>query len=146
MGQLESLSDELLLDIALRLQPPNLKNLTLSARQFRGIAQEALHTSVSLKLTYNTLPELIRTLVQRPDVALKIRSLSIAVDRGATKVYSRKVLGENCWDQVVTRAKLATQSWNIIRTKTSRSLCLHWPTAGVGKSARTSLIYLWALR
>ncbi|KAI4931929.1 uncharacterized protein J4E92_003827 [Alternaria infectoria] len=72
MAELENLPDELLLDIALRLQPPDLKDLALTARKFRDIAQEALHTSISLRKYSQSLLELLRTLVQRPDLAKKI--------------------------------------------------------------------------
>ena len=117
MAQLKSLPDELLLDIALRLQPPDLKDLALTARQFRDIAQEALHTSISLRTHYQSLPELLRTLVTRPDLAKKVRSLQITGYRGPQQVYRSAVGYDDSWDQVVTHAIKSTHSWPIDQMK-----------------------------
>jgi len=117
MAQLESLPDELLLDIALGLQPPDHKDLALTARQFRDIAQEALHTSISLRKYYQSLLELLRTLVKRPDLAKKVRSLQITGYCGVQPIYRLAIVYEDCWDQVVTHAIKSTQSWPIDQMK-----------------------------
>ncbi|KAI4680614.1 uncharacterized protein J4E84_007752 [Alternaria hordeiaustralica] len=117
MAQLKSLPDELLLDIALRLQPPDLKDLALTARQFRDIAQEALHTSISLMTYYQSLPELLITLVGRPDLAKKVRSLQITGYRSPQQVYRSAVGYDDSWDQVVTHAMKSTHSWPIDQMK-----------------------------
>lgn len=117
MAELENLPDELLLDIALRLQPPDLKDLALTARKFRDIAQEALHTSISLRKYSQSLLELLRTLVQRPDLAKKVRSLQITGYCGVQPIYRLAIIYEECWDQVVTHAIKSTQSWPIDQMK-----------------------------
>ena len=122
MAQLENLPDELLLDVALRLQPPDLKDLALIARKFRDIAQEALHTSINLMTYYQSLPELLRTVVKRPDLAKKVRSLQITGYCGPRRVYRSAVGHDDCWDQVVTHARKSTHSWLIDQMKWASSV------------------------
>jgi hypothetical protein len=88
MTDLCALPDELLLAITncLRRGTNNgygdLKHFALSCRKLRPIAQEALHTEVSVKRPRlvrgpTGIARLARTLLQRPDLAARVRKLHI---------------------------------------------------------------------
>jgi hypothetical protein len=85
------LPDELLLQIASHLPdsaaPMSLKNLCLTSRKFRALAQEALYTAAKLYVScgchpkVNSLLRLLRTLFDRPDLATQIKTLRIRTVR-----------------------------------------------------------------
>jgi hypothetical protein len=79
MAQLADCPDELLLNIAANLRSRDLKALALTARKYRGAAQEALHTHIKVG-NDTTLVNLLRTLVERPDLASKIHSIDWVVE------------------------------------------------------------------
>ncbi|KAJ4991651.1 hypothetical protein SVAN01_02766 [Stagonosporopsis vannaccii] len=96
---LEQLPEELLLQIALHLPdsgtPKHLKNLSLTSRKLRPVAQEALFTIAKLTICcgchpkVNALIKLLRTLLDRPDLVLKVRSLRFrAVRKRVEKLYA----------------------------------------------------------
>ncbi|KAJ8112681.1 hypothetical protein OPT61_g5006 [Boeremia exigua] len=106
---LEQLPEELLLQIASYLPdsgtPRHLKNLSLTSRHLRPIAQESLFTKAKLSICcgchpkVNALIRLLRTLLDRPDLATKVRTLRFrAVRKGVEKVYA-----ENGFDMPVFR-------------------------------------------
>ncbi|KAJ4343922.1 hypothetical protein N0V95_006524 [Ascochyta clinopodiicola] len=95
---LEQLPEELLLQVALYLPdsatPKHLKNLCLTSSKLRPIAQEALHTTARLAIScgchpkVNALAKLLRTLLDRPDLASKVKTLRFrAVRKSIEKVY-----------------------------------------------------------
>lgn len=99
--RLEQLPEELLLQIALHLPdsgtPKHLKNLSLTSRKLRPIAQEALFTTAKLTICcgchpkVNALIKLLRTLLDRPDLAAKVRSLRFrAVRKRVEKLYAKQ--------------------------------------------------------
>ena len=85
------LPEELLLQIAAQLPdssaPRHLKNFSLASRKFRPAAQEALHTTVKLFIScgchpkVNPLLKLLRTLFDRSDLALNVKSLRVRTVR-----------------------------------------------------------------
>ncbi|KAF1933767.1 uncharacterized protein M421DRAFT_88908 [Didymella exigua CBS 183.55] len=95
---LHQLPEELLLQIALQLPdsatPKHLKDLSLTSRKLQPIAQEALHTTARLAIScgchpkVNTVVRLLRTLLDRPDLASKVKTLrSRAVRKRVAKLY-----------------------------------------------------------
>jgi hypothetical protein len=115
MSHLDDLPNELLLQIALALQPSisdcnnDVYNLALVARTFRSIAQEALYTRVSVRSSQiqtkpNRVGCLARTLIERPGLARRIQELDLAL---MWKVYSHEdacnAPNEKCtchWDEI----------------------------------------------
>ncbi|OSS45547.1 hypothetical protein B5807_10258 [Epicoccum nigrum] len=100
---LEQLPAELLLQIALHLPdsstPSHLKNLSLASRALRPIAQEALFTTAKLCICcgchpkINALIKLLRTTLERPDLACKVKSLRFrAVRKPVDKLYTEQGL------------------------------------------------------
>jgi hypothetical protein len=99
MIRLDDLPNELLSQIALALcmsttddSNNDAYNLALVARRFRSIAQDALHTFVSVRdLRVETesyrVGYLARTLIERPDLACKVQELDLAL---MWKVYSHE--------------------------------------------------------
>ncbi|KAF3034318.1 hypothetical protein E8E12_004601 [Didymella heteroderae] len=96
---LDQLPDELLLQVALRLPdsatPKHLKNLSLTSRKLRPIAQEALHTTARLAIScgchpkVNAVVKLLRTLLDRPDLASKVKTLRFrAVRKRVERLYA----------------------------------------------------------
>lgn len=96
---LDQLPEELLLQVALQLPdsatPKHLKNLSLTSRKLRPIAQEALHTTVRLAIScgchpkVNAVVKLLRTLLDRPDLASKVRTLRFrAVRKRVERLYA----------------------------------------------------------
>ncbi|KAF2854310.1 hypothetical protein T440DRAFT_486886 [Plenodomus tracheiphilus IPT5] len=92
------LPEELLLLIAVHLPdsgtPQHLKNLSLVSRKFRPAAQEALHAIAKLSLScgchpkVNAAVKLLRTLLDRPDLASKVRVLRFrTVRKNIAKFY-----------------------------------------------------------
>lgn len=85
------LPDELLLQIASHLpdsaHPNHLKNLCLVSKKFYPAAQEALHSVAKLlvscgcHLKANAVVKLLRTLLDRPDLASKIKTLRFRTAR-----------------------------------------------------------------
>ncbi|KAF9696625.1 hypothetical protein EKO04_005194 [Ascochyta lentis] len=95
---LDQLPEELLLQVAFHLPdsatPQHLKNLCLASRKLRPIAQEALYTTARLAIScgchpkVNALVKLLRTLLDRPDLASKVKALRFrAVRKCVEKVY-----------------------------------------------------------
>lgn len=82
---LDQLPDELPLQIAFQLPdsatPKHLKNLILTSRKLRLTAQEALHTTARLAIPcgchpkVNAAVKLLRTLLDHPDLASKVKTL-----------------------------------------------------------------------
>ena len=98
---LEQLPAELLLQIARHLPdsstPSHLKNLSLTSRALRPVAQEALFTTAKLcnccrcRVKANALLKLLRTMLERPDLACKVKSLRFqAVRKPVEKLYTDK--------------------------------------------------------
>ena len=98
---LEQLPEELLLQVALYLPdsgtPKHLKNLSLTSRKLRHIAQEALFTTARLAITcgchpkVNAVVKLLRTLLDRPDLASKIKILRFrAVRKRVDRLYAEQ--------------------------------------------------------
>lgn len=96
---LDQLPEELLLQVALQLPdsgtPKHLKNLSLTSRKLRPTAQEALHTTARLAIScgchpkVNAIVRLLRTLLDRPDLAGKVRTLRFrAVRKRVEKLYA----------------------------------------------------------
>jgi hypothetical protein len=110
MAQLSDCPDELLLNIAANLGPPDLKALASTARKYRGAAQEVLHTHVELRMPYTTLPWLLRTLVERPDLAPKIETLEIAEGGYGIGTDYRKT---QAWNHVIEHAREISKHWNV---------------------------------
>lgn len=88
MNQLSHLPCELLLQISLntstRDSDNDTCNLALVSRKFRSIAQEALHTSVLIrdskdKIECFRMGYLVRTLIERPDLARRVKELEITL-------------------------------------------------------------------
>jgi hypothetical protein len=106
---LDQLPEELLLQVALQLPdsatPKHLKNLSLTSRQLRPIAQEVLHTTAKLAIScgchpkINAVVKLLRTLLDRPDLASKVKTLRFrAVRKRVEKLYA-----ENGFELLVFR-------------------------------------------
>lgn len=96
---LHQLPEELLLQIALHLSdsatPKHLKNLCLVSKKLRPTAQEALITAAKLAICcgchpkVNPLIKLLRTILDRPDLANKVKSLRFrAVRKRIDKSYA----------------------------------------------------------
>jgi hypothetical protein len=96
---LDQLPEELLLQVARQLPdsatPKHLKNLSLTSRKLRPIAQEALHTTARLAIScgchpkVNAVVKLLRTLLDRPDLASKIKALRFrAVRKRVERLYA----------------------------------------------------------
>lgn len=106
---LHQLPEELLLQIALHLSahvaPKHLKSLCLVSRKLRPTAQEALITTAKLAICcgchakVNPLIKLLRTILERPDLATKVKSLRF---RAARKRID-KSYAEQGFDLVVLR-------------------------------------------
>jgi hypothetical protein len=106
------LPQELLLQIAFHLPdsdaPRGLKNLCLVSRRFRVIAQEVLHATAKLMIScgchpkVNPLLKLLRTLFDRPDLALKLKVLRIRT--------VRKNVAKLCAEQHFSLEPLRTRS------------------------------------
>ncbi|KAH6622052.1 hypothetical protein C7974DRAFT_314779, partial [Boeremia exigua] len=98
---LEGLPDELLLQVALHLPdsgaPRDLKNLSLTSRKLRSIAQEGLFRTARLAICcgchpkVNALILLLRTLLDRPDLATKVKLIRFrAVRKTVEKLYTEQ--------------------------------------------------------
>lgn len=74
MARITDFPDELLIYIASYFDRSDNLALALTTRKLRGAAQEALHTRVELPFPPESLPLILRTLVQRLDLAVKVRS------------------------------------------------------------------------
>ena len=96
--RLDQLPEELLLQVAFHLPdsttPKHLKSLCLTSRKLRPIAQEALHTTAKLAICcgchfrVNALVKLLRTVLDRPDLASKVKILRFrAVRKCIEKLY-----------------------------------------------------------
>jgi hypothetical protein len=96
---LDQLPAELLLQIALYLPdsstPSHLKNLSLTSQALRPIAQEALFTTAKLctccrcRSKANALIKLLRTTLERPDLACKVKTLRFqAVRKPVDKLHT----------------------------------------------------------
>ena len=93
MSEFLDLPEELLLAIVNRVQYDtstsrqdyrDLRSIALSCLKLRPIAQEVLHTEVTIQRArslrgLNNLAYLARTLIQRPDLALKVRTLDLGI-------------------------------------------------------------------
>ncbi|KAI4704834.1 hypothetical protein J4E89_009419 [Alternaria sp. Ai002NY15] len=85
------LPEELLLHVASYLPdaaaPTTLMDLSLTSRRFRSVAQDALYTTVKLSMSCGSHPkvssllQLLRTLLDRADLATKIRTLRVGTIR-----------------------------------------------------------------
>jgi hypothetical protein len=116
MAQLADCPDELLLNIAASLRPRDLQVLALTARKYRGAAQEALHTHIKVDNTnLTTLVHLLRTLVERPVLASKIHSIDWVVEH--EYVYhpfqDESRLLEETRSKFVIHARHLTSQWSV---------------------------------
>nr|UPW35121.1 polyketide synthase 4 [Didymella macrostoma] len=113
--RLEQLPEELLLQIALQLPdsatPKHLKSLSLTSRKLRPIAQEALHTTARLAICcgchpkVNAVVKLLRTLLDRPDLASKVKALRFrAVRKRVENLYA-----ENGFDLLAFRDRCVSK-------------------------------------
>lgn len=125
--RLDQLPDELLLQVAFHLPdsitPAHLKSLCLTSRKFRPIAQEALHTTARLSIScgchpsVNAVVKLLRTLLSRPDLANKVRTLRFrAVRKRVEKLYIEQgfdflVLRDRCVSMLMELGYNATHPW-----------------------------------
>ncbi|KAF2624056.1 hypothetical protein BU25DRAFT_305127, partial [Macroventuria anomochaeta] len=121
------LPEELLLQVALYLPdsttPRHLKNLCLTSRKLRPIAQEALHTTAKLAIScgchpkVNAVVKLLRTLLDRPDLATKVKTLRFrAVRKRVDNLYAEhgfEILGfrNRCILQVEELGYQSTHPW-----------------------------------
>jgi hypothetical protein len=109
------LPEELLLNIASHLSdsaaPKHLKNLCLVSRKFRPAGQDTLHTTAKLFAScgchpkVNPVLKLLRTLVDRPDLALKIKTLRLRT--------VRKNINKLCEDQGFNLSPL--RAWSLVK-------------------------------
>jgi hypothetical protein len=106
MAQLADCPDELLLNIAANLRSRDLKALALTARKYRGAAQEALHTHLELKSLQTPLPRLLRTLIERPDLALKIQTVAITA-------HAQVIEETETLDNIVDHARGLAKHWKV---------------------------------
>ena len=99
--RLDQLPEELLLQVASYLPdsaaPRHLKNLCLTSRKLRPIGQEALHTTARLAIScgchpkVNALVKLLRTVLDRPDLAGKVKTLRFrAVRKQIMQLYAEQ--------------------------------------------------------
>jgi hypothetical protein len=109
MARITDLPDEIKLNIAHRLKQTDLKALALTASHCRGAAQECLFACISLVLNWVDLPQILRTLVQKPSLASKIRKLRMLDVSPPQEVEQRGPSGLEFWDEIVTGAKTVTQ-------------------------------------
>jgi hypothetical protein len=100
MAQLADCPDELLLNIAVDIGSRDLKALALTARKYRGTAQEALHTHVNIYSAHDKLPKILMTLTERPDLASKIRS----IETDSPNYGYQCSVSPLSWKKVITRA------------------------------------------
>ena len=105
MTDLCGLPDELLVAVAKCLRDDNknrysdLNHLALSCRKLRPIAQEVLYTEVPKNPTpKRSLANLARTLLQRPDLAKRVRKLNIDLS-GMSLTHHRSCLSWGCQDE-----------------------------------------------
>lgn len=102
----DQLPEELLLQVAFHLPdstaPKHLKNLCLTSRMLRPIAQEALHTTAKLTIScgchprVNAVLRLLRTLLDRPDLASKVKVLRFrAVRKCIQALYFEQAFESN---------------------------------------------------
>ncbi|PZD38946.1 MelB, Na+melibiose symporter transporter [Pyrenophora tritici-repentis] len=106
------LPDELLIHVASYLPdstaPTHLRNLSLVSRKLRPAAQETLHGTVKLIVScgchpkVNAVLKLLRTLLDRPDLALKVKTLRMRT--------VRKNIAKLCDDQGFDLEPLRTRS------------------------------------
>ncbi|KAG9196108.1 hypothetical protein G6011_01229 [Alternaria panax] len=109
---IHNLPDELLLQIASHLTnsatPRSLKNLCLTSRKFRAAGQEVLHTVAKLSSScgchpkVNPLLRLLRTLLDRADLATQVKTLHFRT--------VRKNVAKLCEEQAFSLAPLRTRS------------------------------------
>jgi len=103
MTDLCGLPDELLLAVAKCLRDDSkngysdLNHLALSCRKLRPIAQEVFYMEVSTDPTpKRSLANLARTLLQRPDLAKRVRKLNIDLS-GMTLKHHRSCVSWGCY-------------------------------------------------
>jgi hypothetical protein len=75
MANFTDLADELLLPIVAELSTRDLTSLSLVTQRLRAVSQGELHYDVYISDTNFQLPRLIRTLVERTDLAPLVRRL-----------------------------------------------------------------------
>jgi hypothetical protein len=82
MSSIFELPDELLLAVAQELSVTNLLNLALTSRRLRAIAQEVLVSAPVVPRSSNIfeshIGDLLRTLLQRPDLAAFVKNISLS--------------------------------------------------------------------
>ncbi|KAF1836399.1 hypothetical protein BDW02DRAFT_616298 [Decorospora gaudefroyi] len=114
MDRFSTCPDELLLSIVLHLDRHDLRALALTARRYRGVAQEALVTDITLKYgDYEfALPLLLTTLVERPEFALKIQIIHSGLpplSRSCFLETDRESV--TSWRKVTRQGRALTQQW-----------------------------------
>jgi hypothetical protein len=124
---LDQLPEELLLQVAFHLPdsatPKHLKNLCLTSRKLCYIAQEALHTTAKLSIScgchpkLNAVVKLLRTLLDRPDLASKVKTLRFrAVRKRVDILYAKQgfeleELRETCVSKLEELGYKSTHPW-----------------------------------
>lgn len=124
---LDQLPEELLLEIAFQLPdsatPKHLKNLSLTSRKLRPIAQEALHTTARLAIScgchpkVNAVVKLLRTLLDRPDLASKVKTLRFrAVRKRVERLYAENgfellAFRDRCISKLEELSYQSTHAW-----------------------------------
>jgi hypothetical protein len=109
MASLYTLPNKLLLNVAKFLDKPDLLKLALTCRKFTSIAQDVLYDAPELQDYYSTpitttiqrIRDLGRTLLRRPDLARKVRELTVVAVDGThstielgTMELAGQILGE----------------------------------------------------
>lgn len=86
---LGSMPVELILETAACLEPPDLKRLCLVCETVTPVVQDVLYRSVAFVHSYNPFSLLffLRTILERPDLANKVRSLTILTENAAIPGY-----------------------------------------------------------
>jgi hypothetical protein len=80
MTDIDKLAHELLLRILGHLESRDFDSLFKSQRELSGIAQEALHRQVYIEEPRKQILLLIRSLIERPDLARRVCTLAIPIE------------------------------------------------------------------
>jgi hypothetical protein len=86
IASIHDLPDELLLPILSSLNSRELNSLSKTSRKLRGIANEALYHDVHITVSLEQLPVLMRSVVESPDLARRVRSLVFPIGNGPMNV------------------------------------------------------------
>jgi hypothetical protein len=125
MTTLYNLPDELLLPILDDLDSQDLDSLSKTSRRFRGIAHEALHLEVIIIRPLSKIPVLIRSMVERPDLAGRVRTLVLPIENGPLW----PTMG---WHKLVRKATRRAISQEIVNVRWENNLDSRFMPACVG--------------